>query len=638
MRDFFVSVWRTFVVLKDLVFGGLAVLLLIALALVFLPKAVPIVPDKAALVLNIEGFLVEQRSSTNPIAALGDGPLTSETLLRDVLSAIDRATSDDRIAALTIETDGFLGAAPGTLETVGRALKKFRATGKPIYTYGRFFAEPQFYLASFSDEIWLHPMGALTLRGYGSYSLYYKTLLDKLKVSVNVFKAGRYKSFVEPFDRTDMSPDARESTQTLLNDLWSGYIRDVETSRTRVGFKVSPMIDEAQARITAAGGDLAKYALDSKAVDRLGEHRAFTKRVASLVGEGDDQDGLPSYSQILMDDYLAATNGKTSHTGDAIGIVYVSGEIIDGDAPPGVVGGDTVSRLIYQALQNDDIKALVVRIDSPGGSTTASEAIREALDQAKAKNIPVVASMGGVAASGGYWIASGADEIWAEGTTITGSIGVFGIIPTFEGTLGLLGVKSDGVGTTRFAGDGDITRAFSPETQTILQTSVEGMYKRFLGIVSKSRKLPVTEVDRIAQGRPWSGATARKLKLVDHLGGVDDAVKSAARRAGLSAYQVKHIEAEEPWETTLLRQVFGSVAQVHQPLAQKALGINGIGLAENLRQVALAIGINRASQIGGAQSTCLECMSFTLPKALESEDIAALGVLSQALRVLQKNG
>lgn len=615
MLDFLKMLWRAFVFLKDLVFGVLAVLILLGVIALLSPATDKTVPEKAALVLKLDGYLVEQRSAADPLVLLGGGEgLIPETLLRDVIKGIDRAAKDDRIKALTLELDGFYGAGPGALENVAAAIKRFKAAGKPVYAYGRYYTEPQYYLASLADEIWLHPMGGVLLTGYGQYNVYMKDALDRLKVTVNVFQAGKYKSFVEPYTRDGMSDAARESMQSLYADLWGNYTQDVEAARKARDFHLTETIATAADSIAANGGDLAEFAVQKKAVDKLSAYAGFIEHMQGLVGEGKDADGLSTYAQVDLSTYLAATADQDKTKGDAVGVIYVSGEIVDGEAPPGMAGGDTIARMIRQAVEEDSVKALVVRVDSPGGSATAAEAIREQLMQARVKGLPIITSMGSVAASGGYWVAAGTDEIWAEPSTVTGSIGVFGILPTFERTLGMVGIQSDGVGTTPLSDIGDLTRPLNPDARRIVQTTVENTYRRFLGIVANNRNISIDQADAAGQGRPWSGIAARKLNLVDHIGGLEDAVAAAAKRAKLTDYRVVHMDPLEPWAGLILRKLFG--VGVTASGAKASAPLPATGAAEQLKALATRLGMARVMGLGSVQAVCLECLPLTPPRAL----------------------
>lgn len=624
MLDFLKILWRAFLVLKDLVFGIIAVAILLAVIVALSPAATTTVPQRTALVVRLDGALVEQHSAADPLALVGNSAgIIPETLMRDVIKGIDRAGKDKRVKALVLELDGFYGAGPGALETVASAIKRFRETGKPVYAYGRYYTEPQYYLASLADEIWLHPMGGVLLRGYGQYNVYLKDALDRLKVTVNVFQAGRYKSYVEPYTRSGMSDDARVSLQTLYDGLWSKYVQDVNTARKNRGLDLNAAINAAADGIVENGGDLAAYAVQQKVVDKLGTYAEFVKQMSALVGEGEDRDGLPGYKQIELSAYLNATSDQDKKSGNAVGVIYVNGEIVDGEAPIGMAGGDTVARLIRQAMKENSIKALVVRVDSPGGSATAAEAIREALLQARLKGLPVITSMGSVAASGGYWVAAGTDEIWAEPSTITGSIGVFGILPTFERTLDSIGIRSDGIGTTPLSDIGDLTRPLSPEANRIVQSTVESTYKRFLGIVSQNRNISIDAANDAGQGRPWSGATARQLKLVDHLGGLNEAVAAAARRAGLKSYRVVHMDPDEPWAGFLTRKLFGMA----QPAARAPLP--AAGAAEQLRAAGIRLAAARIGSLGSVQAYCLECLPMATPRPAVNTEIQKLAGLAR---------
>jgi protease IV len=605
--NFLKGFWRTLVAIKDIVLTVLVVGLLLILLRIAVSDSTPSVPNQAALTLRFDGYIVEQATTTDPLEAVvtGDSGLPPETLLRDIVESIDRAAEDKRIRALALELDYFVGAGPATLETIGSALKRFKATGKPIVAYGQFMTEPQYYVAAHASEIMLNPMGAVLLRGYGLYDLYMKDALEKVKVDINVFRVGKYKSFVEPFTRSDMSPEAREAANGFLADIWGDYVADVQQARRAKAFDITTTINQAPQTLAQYGGDFAAMAKGVGAVDALATYDAFTERMIELVGEGESDDGLTSYAQVDMRTYLQSTRASVSKSKDKIGIIYVNGDIIDGEAPTGVAAGDTVARQIRRALNEESIRALVVRIDSPGGSATASELIRSELELAQQRGIPVVASMGTVAASGGYWIASTSDEIWAQPSTITGSIGIFGILPTFQRTLSEIGVNSDGVGTTTMSDSGELTRALSPEFQAVMQNAIEHGYRQFLGIVAKGRKLSVAQVDQIAQGRPWSGAAARQLKLVDRLGDLEDAVASAAKRAKITDYDVVHVEEPLPWQIAALEQIL----QVReQPI--KRIGVSASSTAMMRAARAIALVERQAGQPYGI-TACLSCLAVS---------------------------
>lgn len=623
MWKFLKALWRTLVAIKDLalillLFG--AGVLLVRLAVADAPK--PFVPDKAALVVRIDGYVVEQYSATDPLQFINNNAdKPGETRLRDIVGGIEAAARDSRIKAITLELDDFEGAGPADLQTIGTALKAFKATGKPVYAYAHYYTEPRFYLASLADEIWLHPMGGVVFRGYGDYQLYLKGALDKLAVTVNVFRVGRYKSFVEPYTRSDMSPDARDASRALLTTLWDLYRADVESARKAKGFKLAALTEGVQPLVLAAKGDLGQVALAARAVDRLGTAREFEARVIQTVGDGEDSEGLDSYAQIDLPSYVAATDPVENSAKPAVAVVQVYGDIVDGAAPAGAAGSATISEQIRKATQDEDVKAIVLRVNSPGGSVTASEEIRESLAAAQRNGKPVVASMGSVAASGGYWVASTSDEIWAEPATITGSIGVFGIIPSFQRSLEKIGVTSDGVGTTPLSDFGDLSRNMSEPAKLMVQSTIDNTYARFLTLVSDGRKQPVATVNELAQGRVWAGATFQQLKMVDHLGNLRQAIDAAARRAKLDHYGVRYFEPEAPWEERLLRTLFATAGldQAKQARSGAAAPL----LARLVGPAATLLRLDRLTREHKVQAVCLECLPFGGPAHMTMEDTAA---------------
>jgi protease IV len=609
--------WGFLVGLKEVIVTIVVVgLFILVMRSVFSGEAAPSVPEGAALALSLDGYVVEQRTEVDPIATLTDpmaATLPSQTLLRDVLEAIDGAAKDKRVAALTLELDGFAGAGPATLESIGEALDRFKASGKPVHAYGAYFSDDSYYLAARANSISMDPLGGALLSGYGSYNLYMKDALDKLRVNVNVFRVGKYKSAVEPYARSDMSPDAREESQALFDVLWEKYKGDVERARGR-GLKLQPVIDGMLQGVPALKGDLSRYALDAKLVDKLLPRESFVADMAKLVGEDEDDDGLPSYNQINMDEYLIATRALTPKKGEKIAVVYAAGEIIDGDHAAGVAGGDTVARLIRKAIQDDSVKAIVLRIDSPGGSVTASEVIRRAVLDARAAQKPVVASMATLAASGGYWIATGADEIFAQPTTITGSIGIFGMIPTFEKTAALVGVKSDGVGTTALSSANDLAQGFSEPVKALIQSTVEHGYEQFIDRVAKARKLSPERVNEIAQGRVWAGATAQQLKLVDRFGDLEEALAAAAKRANLKEWHADYLEEPESVQMKLLRFVTGTgVAKAKVKVPAAAQGMAMLPLVEQMSRTSILLTGQTLRDRSNLYAYCAECSAIAPP-------------------------
>ena len=533
--------WKVLVGVKDmlvllfmLLFFGL---LFVALSASPNPAAV----SAGALVLDLDGSIVEQPAETDPLAAFAGGEVTTESRLRDVVHALETAATDDRIKTVVLDLDRFAGGGQVALADVGAALDKVRAAKKPVLAYATGYSDDAYQLAAHASEVWLNPMGLALFTGPGGSRLYYKGLIDKLGVTTHVYKVGTYKSAVEPYIRADQSPEAREANAALASALWAGWLAEVKKARPQA--KIAEFVATPDAMIRAQGNDLAKAALAAGLVDKLGDRSDFGKRVAEIAGT-DASGPIGNYKHTKFANWIAANPYPTG--GDAIGVVTVAGEISDGQAGPGGAGGDTIARLILDGLAKKDLKALVVRIDSPGGSALASEQIRSALLEAKAKGLPIVVSMGSVAASGGYWVSTAGDHVFAEPQTITGSIGVFGIFPTLENALGKIGVTADGVKTTPLSGQPDLYGGTNPQFDAVMQASVEGIYTRFLGIVSAARKLPTAEVDRIGQGRVWDGGTARQLKLVDGFGSLDTAIAEAAKRAKLDPAKVHAVYLEKP--------------------------------------------------------------------------------------------
>ena len=603
--------WRFLVGVKDVLVLLLLLLFFLGLWAALHTRGASNVPNGAALVLDLDGPIVDQASQQSPFGAVTGGTSRlSEIEVRDVVRAIDTARTDGRIKLIVLQLDAFIGAGQANLQSIAASLKAFRASGKPVYAYATAYTDASYYLAAQANHTWINPLGGVLLTGPGGTNLYFKKALAKLDVDINVFRVGKYKSFVEPFTRTEASPEAKAAEQALVDGLWKTYTTDVHAARPSVD--VTAAFANLPARINAANGDFAHEALNAHLVDTIGTRAAFGRSIANLVGVGDDkQPG--AFNGITLAKYAAAT--KPSRSGPAVGIVYVAGNIVDGEAGPGTAGGDTIAKLVAKALTNNDIKALVVRIDSPGGSVLASERIREALAEASARGLPVVASMGSVAASGGYWVSTAASQVFAQPSTITGSIGVFAVIPTFNRALDHLGISTDTTKSTPYTGDPDILRGLTPESSMILQASVNDIYRRFTGLVATARHLPVATVDDIAQGRVWTGDDALRLKLVDHLGGLDAAVAAAGRAAKLGATP-RTIDIERT--PSLLIQLIGQslglggnsddgTSSARDPFAK---------LAQASRMQILGALGEAAAVAGGStiQAHCLECSGLAPPR------------------------
>ncbi|MGL4543158.1 MAG: signal peptide peptidase SppA [Polymorphobacter sp.] len=624
------AIWRFLVGLKDAL--ALVVLLVFFAGIwALLRGGTPAaVPAGSALVLALDGQIVDQANERSLLATIAGGDMARQIEVRDVLRGLERARSDDRIKAVVLELDTFTGAGQANLQAIGRALKAVSASGKPVYAYATAYGDDSYFLAAHAKQIWLNPLGGVLLTGPGGTNLYFKNALEKLDIDVNVFRVGTYKSAVEPFTRADASPEAEAAAQALVNTLWASYRDDVTASRP--GVDLDALLANLPARVRAAGGSFAQTAIANKLVDRLGSQDDFRAMLRTTYGEGDG-DRIDSFNSISLGRYLAGTHAQTRQSGDAVGIVYVVGDIVDGNAPPGTAGGDTIARLIDRALADDDIKALVVRIDSPGGSVMASERIREALLVAKARKLPIVASFGPVAASGGYWVSTAADEVVAEPSTITGSIGVFAVIPSFNRLLDQIGIGADGVKSTPYTGAPDVLRGLSPDTRLLLQASVEDIYRRFTGLVATARQLPVARVDEIAQGRVWAGSTAKQLGLVDTLGGLDAAVKAAARRANLPEdVRTIDIERQPSLAFALLSGAFGESEDSANPVAASRDPFARLARVDRARLIA---GLAQAQALANGptmQVACLDCAALVPPRLVPPDQAGWLTTAAALLR------
>ena len=556
VRSFFSGLWRGLDALRKVLH---LVLLLVILAIVVgaLRGAVPRIPSKAALLVAPQGELVEQLSGAPVERALQEarGEGHAETLLWDLTDSIHAAASDTRIPVLALDLEKFEGATQVTLEELANALRAFRASGKKVIAYGTEFTQERYYLAAQADEVYLDPMGFVLLTGYDRYPTYLKGALDKLGVDINVFRVGAFKSAVEPFTRTGMSAEDREESRSYLNALWSSYQEAVTRARKLPSDALAQYVGSFAKSVPAAGGDAAQVALRAKLVTGVKSRLETEQRLIELVGR-DDTTG--SFKSVSTSDYVryARAEKKARAAGKPrVGVIVAAGNILDGDQPPGTVGGESTARLIREARLDKDVKAVVLRVDSPGGSVLASEQIYRELLALHAAGKPLVVSMSGYAASGGYYIAAPADEIWASPATLTGSIGIFAIVPTVDKTLGKVGVSVDGVGTTPLSGQLRIDRPLGEEVRAFLQSQISRGYDEFVARVARGRNKTREQIDAIAQGRVWAGTDAHRVGLVDHIGSFDDAVKAAARRAKLTDYAADFIEPELTWAQQLVLQL-----------------------------------------------------------------------------------
>ncbi|WP_114227740.1 MULTISPECIES: signal peptide peptidase SppA [Sphingomonas] len=606
------GVWHLLVGIKDALVLLFMLLFFGTLYAILSHRPAPV--GDGVLDLALKGAIVEQPSESDPVAAFGGGSAPRQYSLRQLRAALIAAKDDDRVKAVALDLDSFGGGGQAALHDVGQALDGIRRAGKPVVAYATAYTDDSYQLAAHASEVWLNPLGTVALAGPGGTNLYYKGLFDKLGVTANVYRVGAFKSAVEPYIRNDMSPEARENAQSLAANLLETWREDVHTARPKAA--IDPYLQNMAGVVTAAGGDFAQAALRSGLIDKVGERQQYEARLAELGGAADKERG--GYKHIALPAYVNDKVKDDDH--GPIGIVTVAGTIVDGKAPLGTAGGDSIANVIEKGVRSGKLKALVVRIDSPGGSVTASERIRAALLAAKAKGIPVVASMGNVAASGGYWVSTAASQVIAEPSTITGSIGVFAVLPSFQGTLQKLGVGADGVKTTPQSGEPDLLRGPSPEAGQLLQMGVNSIYANFLGIVAKARGKTPEQINAIAGGRVWAGGQAKQLGLVDSFGGMDEAIAKAAELAKLGDERgVTYLDRPKSWKSALYSAFRDDDDSSTANEADGFAVLGGRGTAELMSGLAQAREVLSGPTI---QVRCLECGPATPPTArVKAEDL-----------------
>jgi protease-4 len=561
------SIWRGL----DRLRRFLHLILLLGLFLLVLVTAigdrVPI-PGAAALVIAPQGVLVDQLSGDpleRAIAKAQGAPL-QETLLRDVLDAVRAARDDERIKGIVLDLDGLTGAGLSKLQEISAELVRFKESGKPLVAVGDGFTRDQYYLAAQADDVYMHPMGVVLIDGYSRFLPYFKSLLDKLYVDFNVWTVGEYKSFVEPITRDDMSPADEEASRVFLDALWDAYQSDVTAARGLAAPALQRYADDMGALLADAGGDTGQLAVDYGLVDELLTRDQMRERIREAIDEEAAPGRADAFTEVSLERYVAwlRTEALPELHPSKVAVIVASGTILDGTQPPGAIGGDSLAELIRLTRADEAVKALVLRVDSGGGSAFASDVILRELEVFQESDRPVVVSMGSVAASGGYWISMGADEIWASPTTLTGSIGVGATIPTIPRALDQIGVHVDGVGTTELAGAFDITRPLGDEVGRLIAQSIERTYADFIGKVAEHRERSIAEVDAAAQGRIWVGTDALERGLVDRLGTLEEAIESAAELAGLAAdaYTLEYVEPQLTFAERLVLELTAKGAAV----------------------------------------------------------------------------
>lgn len=560
-------------------------LLLLALLVIvvvgFLNRGPVPLKDKTTLVLDLQGGLVEQFSGSAREQAMSQlrGDAQRQTRLRDVLATLDAAAKDPQIGSVLLSLDQFGGGGLSGLREVAAALDRFKASGKPVLAYGDGFNQRGYFLAARANEVYLHPMGMVMIEGYGRYRTYYKDALDRLGLSANVLRVGAFKNAAEPYFANGPSKQALEAEALLYGDLWQRYTESVETARKLPQGSIARSIEALPETLSALKGDTARMALEAKLVDGI-KTRDEMRDLLMQRGAKDDK-GL-SFRQVSFADYQAYLKPR-SPLGASVGVVVAEGEIVDGDAAPGRIGGDSTARLIRQAREDEAVKAVVLRVNSPGGSAFASEIIRRELELTKKAGKPVVISMGDVAASGGYWVSMSADEVIADPATITGSIGVFGMLPTADKLLDKLSIHTGGYTTSWLVGGFDPRRPLDPRMATAVQQGINHIYDEFTAKTAAARKKSVAEIDAVAQGRVWTGAQAKERGLIDRLGSFDDAIKAAARRAKLEGEpRLSYVERE----MGRFERLLSSLDQIVAPSIAAAVRAElGFALPKALQQV-----------------------------------------------------
>ncbi|MGL4381646.1 MAG: signal peptide peptidase SppA [Vibrio sp.] len=600
------GIWKTLTFIR-LALTNLFFLLTIGIIYFIYTQAdapLPSLNQSSALVLNLSGPIVEQNSQFKAMdsfagSAFGD-ELPRENVLFDIVETLRHAKNDAKITGLVLALADMPETNLTKLRYIAKAINEFKSSGKPVYAVGDFYNQSQYYLASYADKIYLAPDGAVLLKGYSAYSMYYKTLLEKLEVSTHVFRVGTYKSAIEPFIRDDMSDEARESASRWLTQLWSAYLDDVATNRQIEIAALTPSMDEFVAQLKAIGGDLAALSQQVGLVDELAPRQQMRQALSQTFGS----DGKDSYNAISYYEYQASIKPAQNNAANDIAVVVASGAIMDGSQPRGSIGGDTVAGLLREARNDNNIKAVVLRVDSPGGSAFASEVIRNEMEALQAAGKPVVVSMSSLAASGGYWISMSADKIVAQPTTLTGSIGIFSVITTFEKGLNQLGIYTDGVGTTPFAGQG-LTTGLTQGAKEAIQLGIEHGYQRFISLVAEKRGLSIQAVDEIAQGRVWTAQDALNLGLIDQLGDFDDAVRLAADLAELEQYNLYWVEEPLSPIQQFLQDLLGQV-RINAGLDIAALWPKSLQplLGEWQQQTHL---LNQLNDPKGQYAFCLPC-------------------------------
>ncbi len=565
-------------------------------------------PETFALRLAPAGLLVDQRSHIDPLSLLlsEEAPEETEALVSDIVEAINKAAKDKRVTLMVLEPGLLLGGGISKMNDIGQALENFKKAGKKIIAVSDNYSQDQYYLASFADEIYLHDMGVVEITGYGRYMNYYKTALDKLGVTIHAFRSGKYKDYLEPYLRDDMSAESREHNSQWINELWKDYTGKIESLRHLPPGSITDYVNNLDAHMALTAGDSAKLALEKSLVDKITSRQEMEKMLIEKAGKSEEGEW---YNGVGIKSYLADVRKHPLLEKNKVAVVVAAGSIVDGRQPDGSIGSETMLELLRQVKEDEDVKALVIRVDSGGGSAFASEIIRSEIIALRAKKIPIYISMGTVAASGGYWIATAGDKIWAQPTTITGSIGVFGAFPTLEKTLQKIGINTDGVGTTELAGTMRLDRSLSEKAGKVVQLGVDSIYQRFVALVADARKQEASVIDEIAQGHVWTGRKAKELGLVDELGTLNDTIAAIAKEAKLGSYQVEFVHRPLSPKEEFLRSLTEGQAGSFVPksLVEKFASLSVLNdLAPALKPLS---NLQKMNDPQGIYVQCLDCVA-----------------------------
>ena len=625
------KVWRLLVGIKD----GLSLIFLLlfftALFALLSARPNPGVVRDGALLLDIDGVIVEEVAPIDPFAALLSTQVpTREYASRDLVRAIDAAAGDERIEALALDLTGFLGAGAVHMDEVSGAVKRFSEGGKPVYAYAVAYGDDSLLLAAHADEVWVDPLGGAAIAGPGGENLYYAGALERFNVTANVYRVGTYKSAVEPWTQSGMSPEARENLTQLLATLWQEWRAKMTAARPQADIDL--VTGDVEAWLAASDNDIAQASVAAGLVDRIGTREEWGERIAEIAGEDRWSSEPGAFASTDFDPWLADVDaGIEWGTGGKVAVITIAGEINDGEAGPGTAGAERISKLLDDAL-DDELDALVVRVDSPGGTVTGSETIRRAILRHREAGTPVAVSMGNYAASGGYWVSTPAERIFAEPETLTGSIGVFLVLPSFEELIAEYGVTTDGVRTTGLSGQPDLIGGLTPDVDALLQANVEAQYARFLGLVAQSRDIDLARADELGQGRVWDGGAARQLGLVDQFGDLQAAIAWAADRAELEegGYEVTYLGADDAAYSSVFAQMMASDDAARSENRDLAALFAQRELAKLGR---VASDLERLLQVQGVQARCMECAALPSVDAAPSSSAPASGWLALLARL-----